>query len=1098
MKIHPIARSAEPRSARVSSSMTDVPFVGREGELGALRACLADAGRGRGRVLLVGGEPGIGKTRFVEAAVGEARTLGFAVALGACDPYAGTPEYWPWRQVHRALATPEGSGPLAPMAPLLLGGELVGDPASASNGPGAGGAPDQRRFLLFDSAARALVRRARRQPVLFVLEDLQWADRSSLLLLEFLAPRLRSAAVVLLATYRDLDVIPDHPLYAALAAVSRHPHTQRLVLRGLEPDALARFVAATAGLLPSAPVVEAMLRDTGGNPFFVSEVVRLLASEGQLERLTADASGPLGVPPSVREVIGQRLARLSPAARDLLDLAATIGVEMPVAVLAAATGQPAMQVLAALEEPLAARLVTEVREDPGRWRFTHALVREVLYEALGPARRAALHRAIGEALERLHGELDGPHLDELAHHFTCAAPGGSVEKAVEYCTRAAVRAMERYGFDESARHYERALALVPGTQQRRRGELLLGYARARKIAGDPHAAGQSFFEAADLALRLGDAELLAQAALRDGLWWAVTSYADDQRAMALLEEARTRLGGGDSPLRAAVLAQLATGMAYAAGQLARGWALAGDAVAMARRLGDPVLLVQCLVQQHQVGEHPDGLARRREIVDELDRFAAASARADLDCLVQWMRAVDLLETGDRVSAEPHVAACRRLADELRQPLHLWNATRLRVTCLLLEGRTAEAKQGMHDALELGRQAIGGLAIDGFLAQRAELLWQQGRLEETVTLLETGIRTRREERTLRCGLALVLAELGVGARARAELDVLAASGIASWPRGHHWLAQLSWLGRAAAVLGDRERAREIYGLLSPYADRTVVIGPSFFCQGSVARGLGVLAGALERWDEAMAHFETALAVDRRMGAAPYVAFTERDREALIRARDGAGGRSLPAGRPLSSSAEAPATSTVPAARVFRCEGNFWTVAWDDAVVRLKDTRGLQYLAQLLARPGQEVHVLDLVAVVHAEPGQAARRHLASTDAGTVLDATARAAYRRRLVDLRDELAEAAAYGDLGRTDRLRAEMEFLTEQLASAMGIGGAARRVGGPSERARSAVTQNIRSTLKRLVQALPVLDEPLARRIRTGAFCAYEPDPSRPVAWRF
>src|SRR5437870_4835630 len=413
MKIHPIARSAEPRSARVSSSMTDVPFVGREGELGALRACLADAGRGRGRVLLVGGEPGIGKTRFVEAAVGEARTLGFAVALGACDPYAGTPEYWPWRQVHRALATPEGSGPLAPMAPLLLGGELVGDPASASNGPGAGGAPDQRRFLLFDSAARALVRRTRRQPVLFVLEDLQWADRSSLLLLEFLAPRLRSAAIVLLATYRDLDVIPDHPLYAALAAVSRHPHTQRLVLRGLEPDALARFVAATAGLLPSAPVVEAMLRDTGGHPF---------------------------------------------------------------------------------------------------------VVREVLYEALGPARRAALHRAIGDALERLHGELDGPHLDELAHHFTCAAPGGSVEKAVEYCTRAAVRAMERYGFDESARHYERALALVPGTQQRRRGELLLGHARARKIAGDPQAAGQSFFEAADLALRLGDADLLAQAALRDCLW----------------------------------------------------------------------------------------------------------------------------------------------------------------------------------------------------------------------------------------------------------------------------------------------------------------------------------------------------------------------------------------------------------------------------------------------------------------------------------------------------------------------------------------------------------------------------------------------------
>jgi tetratricopeptide (TPR) repeat protein len=1091
MKSPPIAPSAESRSALPPSGTADVPFVGRETELGVLRTCLTDARRGRGRVLLVGGEPGIGKTRFVEAAVGEARSLGFAVAQGACDPYAGTPEYWPWRQVHRALGTPEGSEPLAPTAPLWLGGELVDDP---TGDPGAGGAPDQRRFRLFDGAARALARRTRREPVLLVLEDLQWADRSSLLLLEFVAPRLRTVPIVLLGTYRDLDVVPDHPLYVALAEVSRHSHTERLVLRGLEADALARFVAATAGIVPSASAVETMLRDTGGNPFFVSEVVRLLASRAQLERLTADASGPLGVPPSVREVIGQRLARLSPTGRELLELAATIGVEMPVALLASATGQPAMRVLAALEEPLAARLVREVRGDPGRWRFTHALVREVLYQALGPARRAALHHAIGEALERLHGELDGPHLDELAHHFACAAPGGSAERAVAYSARAAARAMERYGFDESARHYERALALVPGTGQRRRGELLLGHARARKTAGDPQTAGRSFFEAADLALRLGDADLLAEAALRDGLWWAVTSHADDQRAMALLEEACARLGGADSPLRAAVLAQLGTGMAYAAGQLDRGSELAADAVAMARRLGDPVLLVQCLFQQHQVAEHPDGLALRRQIADELDRFAVASARADLDCLVQWMRAIDLLEVGDRGGAETHVAACRRLADELRQPLHLWNATRLRVTCLLLEGHTAEAKQGMHDALELGRQALGGLAVDGFLAQRAELLWQQGRLEETITLLETGIRTRREERTLRCGLVLVLAEQGAVARARAQLDVLAAGGIASWPRGHHWLAQLSWLGRAAAVVGDRARAAAIYDLLAPYADRTVMIGPSFFCQGSVARGLGVLAGALERWDEAMAHFETALAVDRGMGAAPYVAFTERDREAVARARDVASGRSLPAEGLRSSPAEVPAEAAAP---VFRREGNFWTISWDGPVVRLKDTRGLRYVAQLLARPGQEVHVLDLVAAVQAEPGQAVRRQLASADAGAVLDATARAAYRQRLVDLRDELEEAASYGDLGRSDRLRVEMEFLTEQLASALGVGGTARRVGGPSERARSAVTQNIRSTLKRLVQALPVLDERLARRIRTGAFCAYEPDPSRPVAWR-
>src|SRR5262249_54572452 len=260
------------------------------------------------------------------------------------------------------------------------------------------------------------------------------------------------------ATYRDLDVVPDHPLYTALAAVSRHAHTQRLVLRGLEPAALARFVEVMAGRPRSPGVVEGMLGDSGGNPFFVSEIVRLLASRTQLERLTANVLDSLDVPPSVRDVTGQRLARLSPAVRDLLDLAATIGIDIPIAVLAEAAGQPAMQVLAVLEEALAARLVAERREDPGRVRFPHPLVREVLYGGLVPAPRVGPHRAIGTALERLHGELDGPHLDELAHHFACAAPGGSAEKAVEYCTRSAVRAMERYGFDESVRHYERALA----------------------------------------------------------------------------------------------------------------------------------------------------------------------------------------------------------------------------------------------------------------------------------------------------------------------------------------------------------------------------------------------------------------------------------------------------------------------------------------------------------------------------------------------------------------------------------------------------------------------------------------------------------------
>src|SRR5436190_5845583 len=211
---------------RRSASVTEVPFVGRDAEFRVLRACLADAGHGRGHALLLGGEPGIGKTRIVEAAIAEARARGFAIAPGACDPGAGMPEYWPWLQVHRALTAPAEAPRLTPDV----------------------GSPDQRRFGLFDAAARGLARRARREPILIVLEDLHWADRSSLLLLEFLVPRFRDVAIALLATYRDLDVVPEHPLYAALAALSRHAHTERLLLRGLEHDELARLVAAAAGI----------------------------------------------------------------------------------------------------------------------------------------------------------------------------------------------------------------------------------------------------------------------------------------------------------------------------------------------------------------------------------------------------------------------------------------------------------------------------------------------------------------------------------------------------------------------------------------------------------------------------------------------------------------------------------------------------------------------------------------------------------------------------------------------------------------------------------------------------------------------------------
>ena len=368
------------------------PFVGREVELAALAADLEGAAAGRGGVVLVAGEPGIGKTRLAEELAAQATTRGVLVLWGRCWEGEGAPAFWPWVQVVRTDVQDDdpavlrrvmgaGAADIAQVVPAVRDRlpELPAPPPVE---------PEAARFRLFDSLASFLRAAAARRPLLLVLDDLHWADAPSLALLRFLGQELEGVGLLVVGIYRHTEVGRDHPLLGTLADLSRGQHHRRLLLGGLDQQQVASFVGLVAGVEHSLGLAAAVHQQTDGNPFFVTEVVRLLASQGRLGH--AEAGSPVlavGLPEGVRAVVAQRLGRLSDGCRQILEVAAVLGRDFELRALQPASGLEGDRALVLLEEAEAARVVVAVPGGLGRWRFAHALVREVLYESLPAARR---------------------------------------------------------------------------------------------------------------------------------------------------------------------------------------------------------------------------------------------------------------------------------------------------------------------------------------------------------------------------------------------------------------------------------------------------------------------------------------------------------------------------------------------------------------------------------------------------------------------------------------------------------------------------------------------------------------------------------------
>jgi len=852
-------------------------FVGRQRELSELAGALHDAAGGQGRLFLLSGEPGIGKSRLAEELVRHARAHGAHVLVGRCWEAGGAPAFWPWVQSLRSYLRVNdrdeliselgpGAADVAAILPELH--ELIpglGQPAA----PESEGA----RFRLFHAAAEFLRRASDKRPLVLILDDLHAADTPSLLLLQFLAREIGSMHVLLLAAMRDVDPAPAETLTAMLAEVAREPTTRRVSLTGLAEDEVAEYVQLTAAEIASPELASALHGQTEGNPLFVSETVRLLSLEG----LPPQASGAprLAIPPTVTDVISRRLAHLSPDCNQMLTQASVLGREFALDALERVFAAPEGPFLECVDEATAARVITEVPGVLGRLRFSHVLVRDTLYDRLGAARRARLHHRAGETLEALYEGEPGPHLAELAHHFLEASAAGKPGKAIEYARGAAERAVTALAYEEAVRLYQMALQ-AHGREEppdaMSRCELLLALGDAQTRAGDTSAAKQSFLLAAGLAGRTGTA--MARAALGYGGRFLFNVSRDDPRLRPLLEEALADLGEGDSALRAMLLARLAGGPLRDEPSREHRMSLSEQAVDMARRIGDPALLGYVLDARFLAIWAPDNTGERLAIAAEMVQVSESTG--DLERLFQGHahRIWTLLELGDLAAVSAGVAIASRIADELRQPAQLWMVAAARTLRALLEGRFEEAEDLIEEAFRLGERTIPWNAAVSYHLQLFALRREQGRLDELEETVKAAAHTHRTYPVWRCVLADLHAELGRKDKARAEFERFAAGDFTELPFNEEWLLGMTLLADVCTALGDAPRSVTLYDLLLPYRELHAVGQPEI-SSGAVARALGKLAATAGRFEQATQHFQAAIQLNQRSGARPWTAHARRD-------------------------------------------------------------------------------------------------------------------------------------------------------------------------------------------------------------------------------
>lgn len=1065
-----------------------VAVLGRDPELHRLEVLTRRGRAGLGHTVLLTGPAGIGKTSLAAELADRSHAAGDAVIWARCSSDPGAPDHWAWMQVLRSAVglVPEeqlverlgaGLDHLLRAVPGIIERERPtnAEPAAATS-----------ELFAFYDAALTVLRAAAHGPLVVIVEDLHWADRSSLRLLDLVARSLEDVPLTVVGTHRDLGPGTDRDVREALDRVARSADV--VPLTGLPVETVGELVALRTGRpCPAANAAE-LHRLTAGNPFLVAHAAQVLVGDGS-------PAGTSALPASLFGTARASFRRLDEEERQVLASAAVLGTDFDEDTLAALEAEASGRD-ASLLERLARRGVLRAGDAPGRWSFAHELLREAALDESDAGELARRHLRAAEAL----GPTGPP--GEVAAHLQAAgglAPPATVAQA---CLHAARDATERLAHDEAVAWFEASLDQLyrsPTADDGERLDVLLALGSARIRAGRATASLAAYERARTLADHRQDPVAFARAvdgiaeARRRGPGWE--SHLDDLRPV--LADAVERLGDGtDASLRARLLGHLAACAAMSSDpEAAR--VHAAEATEAAAATDDLPARHAALLAQRWSLVGPAPIDDKVRLTDQLSLLAAQTDDVHGRWWAARWRLYDGLEAGDPALIGQALDASTALAERIGEPDLVVDTLVQRGTVAMLEGRFDELARLHDDARRVAeRWEIGQEAI---LGQELFASRERGELRIDVLRMILEANPRPIYRALVCWGAVNLDQRD---EARAQLDhFFPDGGLCELPDGVYLPAILAMLSEAVVLLGDVERASQLRARMAPLAGHCVVagIGP-YVWTGSMHHYLGVLATVVGDLDPARQHLEQARRIHHRMGARPWVLRTELAQARLEADRRGATvGPAVvdhirdQAGRLGMAALVAELDRTIHRPPRSRTTERRWRLAPDGAVWvletpershRLRARKGLAHLHTLLQRPGGEVHVLELVG---GAPGGGA---------GPALDRRAKEAYRTRVEDLRDQIADGEEWGDAERVHRAREELDAIAAELAGAVGLGGRDRPTGDAGERARVAVTKAVRSAIDHLGEHAPEVATHLGATIRTGLYCAYEPDPLTPVRW--
>jgi tetratricopeptide (TPR) repeat protein len=856
-----------PLQARVEHAPS-IGLVGRAQELAAIDDRYKRFSEGNSvEIVFVSGEPGVGKTTITSEVARRAFGSGACVLFGHCDEDVGFP-YQPFAEAldHLVAHAPEEflvdhiekyGSEIERLVPSL-GRNLGSLPPSKSTDA------ETERFLLFASTLGLFGAAAALQPVVLVLDDLQWADRSSLQMLRQVAQAAQPIHMFVLGTYRDAELSSSHPLVDTLGALRRAPGLTKVELKGLDDGGVLAFMEAAAGQEldeDGVALAHAVYRETDGNPFFVGELLRHLADTGTISRdedgrwSAKKGVGAISLPESVREVVGARAARLGEDARNVLSLASVIGRDFDLDLLERVAQRPEGELLDILESAVGADLVREVPGVPGRYAFTHALVQHTLYEDLGHTRRSRAHRAAGEALEEMLGDDPSERVGDLAYHWFSALRPVDVKKAADYSRRAAEAALASLAPDDAERYFDQALDLhrqQPTRDPHDEIELLVGKGTAQRQSGDP-GFRETLLDAAQRALAIGATERLVAAALANnrGLFSSL-GQVDEQRA-EVLQQAIGSMPDSDSNERALLLATLCNEYTYGKTFEER-LDLARQAKAMARRLGDPStrLRVICLVEQPI-----EVLSTLEERVADTTEALSLAAELDDPVLLYFAnvyRRITAMQEADFATSATCLGEMQGLNDRIGQPILQWITAFHEAAEALTVGDTAAAETSALAALQVGSDSGQPDAVVFFGSQMVIVRHQQGRLGEFLPTIRGVAEQVSEMPHFLGGVAASLLDAGERDEALRLLESAAADRFGSLSLGFGWTEGICGYSEVAIEMEAIDPAGMLFDMLKPY-DRQIPFNGLMPFE-PISMWLGSLATVIGRYEDAERYLEEA--------------------------------------------------------------------------------------------------------------------------------------------------------------------------------------------------------------------------------------------------